>query len=60
MNVAWDAWSEALISNFARQLSFHEWNRLVEASIQKPNESGMEYALEDLQTLTHSDTWIRE
>lgn len=44
--LTWDDWSTALIANFSRRLSYAEWYSMMEARVQKPKESGMEYALD--------------
>ncbi|KAI9552590.1 hypothetical protein GHT06_020455 [Daphnia sinensis] len=56
----WDTWSTALVTNFSRQLSFADWNRLIQDRAQQPNESGMEYALDKFRLCRLSPTPLTE
>ncbi|KAK4017752.1 hypothetical protein OUZ56_033482 [Daphnia magna] len=42
----WPLWSAALVTNFSHTLSFLEWSLMVEARVQKPGESCLEYVLD--------------
>ncbi|KAI9558351.1 hypothetical protein GHT06_015104 [Daphnia sinensis] len=42
----WPLWSAALVTNFSYTLSFLEWSLMMEARVQKPGESCLEYALD--------------
>ncbi|KZS19675.1 Uncharacterized protein APZ42_013835 [Daphnia magna] len=42
----WPLWSAALFTNFSHTLSFLEWSLMVEARVQKPGESCLEYVLD--------------
>jgi hypothetical protein len=60
VHVTWADWSGAIVTDFSRRLSFFEWNRMIEARVQKPNESGMEYALDKCRICRLSPTPLSE
>lgn len=60
VHATWADWSGAIVTGFSRRLLFSEWNRMIETRVQKPNESGMEYALDKNRLCRLSPTSLRE
>ncbi|KZS04598.1 Uncharacterized protein APZ42_032422 [Daphnia magna] len=56
----WAFLSAALVTNFAHTLSFLEWSLVLEARVQKPGESCLEYALDKCRLCLRSPIPLQE